>query len=311
MGTRKIGIGFENVYAAAAIWVNRALEADDSLFVPGQSIWSKSLLQELRERFLDRPDYGIGSFYGKLSQQLEDSPPEVYQLMAEVLYVQFLIVWDTGMRGATKRSQVEEVLSWGAPVRVVPDLLVEGLAQGIARRQALTQYRPYQVAFIIEFAEHWKDLAEAERARLLHDPWSFKEFLVNIHFRGQLLRESPNTARAQREAILHLVHPDHFEGTVSVQQKEAIAQAPAFARFLQGDTHDVDRRLEQIRLGFEKELGHDFDFYDRDARSTDIRARWDPESDPWDQFMRQAETYIASGRLEGDELDYKLEMADG
>ena len=93
MGSRKTHDGAENVYAAAKKWVDCALRKDDSLFTPGKPIWTSEWLRELRERFLDRPDVGQGSFYDKLKQQLEDSPPEVYQLMAEVLYVHFLIVW--------------------------------------------------------------------------------------------------------------------------------------------------------------------------------------------------------------------------
>lgn len=309
MGARKTGEGFDKVYAAASRWVERALKANDSLFDPGKAIWTAAGLKELRERFLDRPDYGSGDFYGKLRQQLEDSPPEVYQLMAEVLYAQFLIIWRTGMRAATKREQVERVLGWGATVRSIPDHLVEGLAPGIALSQALTQYRPYQVAFIIELVEQWKELPASERERCLQDHWAFKGFVTNLPFRGQLLKDQPNTPSAQREALLHLVHPDHFEGTVSVQQKEAIAGASAFAHFLTEPSTDVDRRLAQIRRGLETELGDDFDFYDQGEGGANIRARWDPEADPWDEFVHRAQQYLASGRLAEDELDYKLEIA--
>ena len=309
MGSRKTGEGFDKVYAAASAWVERALNADGSLFDPGKSIWTTAGLQQLRERFLDRPDYGSGGFYDKLRHQLEDSPPEIYQLMAEVLYTQFLVVWHTGMGAAAKRDQVEQVLGWGAPVRTIPDHLVEGLAPGIARSMTFTLHRPYHVAFIIEFVEQWKELPVNERERFLHTPWAFKEFVSGLSFRGRLLKDQPNTPAAQREALLHLVHPDHFEGTVSIQQKETIAGANAFAHFLTEPSADVDRRLAQIRLGLEAELGGDFDFYDQDVGGVNIRARWDPEEDPWNEFVRQAQQYLASGRLAEDELDYKMEIA--
>ena len=307
MGARKTGEGFDRVYAAAATWVEYALKADDSLFDPGKAIWTAAGLQELRKRFLDRPDYGSGGFYNQLRQQLEDSPPEVYQLMAEVLYAQFLIIWHTGMGAATKRQRVERVLGWGAPVQAIPDHLVEGLTPGIARSMTLTRHQPYHVAFIIEFVEQWKELPASERDRYLQDPWAFKEFASDLSFRGQLLKDSPNTPSAQREALLHLVHPDHFEGTVSVQQKETIAGASAFAHFLTESSTDVDARLAQIRRGLEEELGSDFDFYDQDEGGVSIWARWHPEADPWDEFVRQARQYLASGRLAEDELDYKLD----
>ena len=308
MGSKKTRGRCDQVYAAAATWVESALRDQGSLFTPGVSIWSNENLQELKKRFLDRPDHGTGNFYDKLQKQLEDSPGTVYQLMAELLYVHFLIVWHTGMRGATKKEQVERVLSWGAPVRAVPERLAAGLEQGIASSQALLMYRPYQVAFLIEFAEHWNDLPSERREMLLGDPWAFKEFAANLTFRGQLLKESPNTCGAQREAMLHLVHPDTFEGTVSVEQKETIASATSFARFLTEDTQDVDHKIRQIRRGLEEELGRDFDFYDRAEDGYDIRARWDAQVDPWDGPVREARAYIESGELESSELDYKVEM---
>ncbi len=310
MGSRKTGPGVENVYEAAATWVDRALKADDSLFTPGSPIWTKSNLGQIRERFLDRPDYGNGTFYEKLEQQLANSPPPVYQLMAEVLYAHFLIIWHQGMGGPRKRNQIEQVLDWGAPVHSLPQYLVDGLTPGIARSQTLNLHRPFHIAFIIEFAEQWKDLTENERVILQNDPWAFKGYLADLPFRSRILKDHPNTPGAQREALLHLVHPDYFEGTVSVQQKEEIAGAPAFAHFITENEDDVDQKLAQIRRRLEAELGRDFDFYDRDVGGVDIRARWDPASNPWDEFIRQAQRYVASGRLETDELDYKLEMAD-
>ena len=58
MGSRKTYDGAEKVYEAAELWVDRALRTDDSLFTPGEPIWSSRWLRELRERFLDRPDEG-------------------------------------------------------------------------------------------------------------------------------------------------------------------------------------------------------------------------------------------------------------
>ena len=41
MGSRLTANGTERVYAAADLWVKRALWIDDSLFTPGKPIWSK------------------------------------------------------------------------------------------------------------------------------------------------------------------------------------------------------------------------------------------------------------------------------
>ena len=301
MGSRKTYEGAEKVYDAAEAWVDRALRTDDSLFTPGVPIWTSQWLGELRTRFLDRPDEGAGGFYDKLRTQLENSPPEAYQLMAEVLYVQFLFVWPGTMRGETKQNRINQVFRWSGQDVAIPPHLVSSLASGIAnfgpgRSKAL----PYYVGFLIEFAEQWKGLKPDKRNRLLAEAWAFKDFTARIDFRGKLFRSRPNSHRPQREALLHLVHPDTFEGTVSIRQKEEFANAKAFAHHITEQTPDVDRKLIQIRRGLEAEMGRDFDFYD-----PDIGERLEGKN-LWDEFVNRARKYVDTGNLEIEEIDYKL-----
>ena len=311
MGSRKTGGGVEKVYEAAQRWVDCALRADDSLFTPGEPIWSSHWLGELRKRFLDQPDVGQGSFYDKLETQLEGSPPAVYQLMGEVLYLHFLIIWSGTMRGDTKENRIKQVLEWSEQQVRFPDDLVASLAPGIVSiGQARSKYFPFHVGFVIEFVEQWKQLDPANRRRLLAEPWEFKKFAVGIDLHGSLFREASNAHRVQLEALLHLVHPSTFEGTVSVEQKGEIAQAKAFAHFIVEPTDDVDRKLVQIRRGFEAGLGRGFDFYD-----SDVRSRWDPSAtERWDRSMGRASEFLDTGlpALDGsrffmdDEVRYKL-----
>ena len=303
MGSRKTHEGAEAVYAAAQKWVDCALREDDSLFTPGKPIWSSRWLKELRERFLDQPDVGQGSFYDKLEAQLADSPPEVYQLMGEALYAQFLIIWKGGMGVDAKKRQVEQVLGWGAPISTIPDHLVSGLASGIANSEAFLTYRPYQVGFIIEFVDQLKEREPSERDGPLNDPWAFRRLVRETKLDSLLLRSNQKTPRAQREALLHLVFPDTFEGTVSVEQKESIAGAKSFAHFITEDTPDVDRKLAQIRRGLEVGLGRNVDFYDHGLRSW-----WDrSQSGPWDAYLRVASEFLHTGLLYEYEIKYKLE----
>ncbi len=306
MGSRKTHEGAENVYAAAQNWVDCALRADDSLFTPGKPIWSSRWLRELRERFLDRPDVGQGSFYDELKQQLEGSPPEVYQLMAEVLYVHFLIVWHRAMNPATKEAHIDRVLRWSTSPVAIPRELVAGLTPGIAHPgTAFNTYRPYQVGCIIEFAEEWRG-ESSNRNRLLTDPWGFKSFVIGLRFSSLLLSDHQGTPGIQRHALLHLVHPDAFEGTVSIEQKNEIAGAKPFAHFATEETQDVDRKLVQIRRGLEAGLGRDFDFYD-----PDVRRLWNRSlSGAWDVCIRLASEYLDTGRMEPDETTPKLVTRD-
>ena len=302
----------ENVYVAAQKWVDCALRKDDSLFTPGKPIWTRELLGKLRECYLNQPHVGEGGFYDKLRQQLEGSLPEVYQLMAEALYAQFLIIWKEGMGQEAKKSGVEQVLSWGAPIATISKDMIDGLTPGIALSQALLQYRPYQVGLIIEFADLWKTLEPSERNGLLDDPWAFKNLVMGMKPDSLLLREKQDTPQAQREALLHLVHPDAFEGTVSVDHKKKIAEANALAHFVTEEILDVDRKLVKIRRGLEAGLDRDFGFYELNIRSwwdTETSAPWwDPStSNPWAKYLRIASEFLHSGRMWPWELDYKYE----
>ncbi len=303
MGSRKTLEGAENVYAAASAWVDRALRTDESLFTPGTPIWSSRWLGELHRRFLNQPDESDASFLDKLQGQLAGSPPEVYQLMGEVLYVYFLIVFTKN--SVNERRVMDTVLSWSPSPVAIPPELVAGLTPGIANPgQYFHIGRPFQVGFLIEFVEQWKERDSNERERLLDDPWGFKNFALRVDLRSELLHGPHDRPHIQREATLHLVHPDTFEGTVSIEHKNSMADASAFAHHITQPTEDVDRKIQQIRHGLEAELGRDFDFYD-----DDIQDKWrSPAPDPWDEFIRRAKEYVDSGRLESEEIEYKLEI---
>lgn len=261
MGSRRTEA--DKVYKAVRKWVDSALQTDDSLFTPGKPIWSSRWLGELHERFLNNPDESKDAFINKLNRQLADSPPEVYQLMGEVLYIHFLIEYAKN----TDREQetINTVLGWApSPVAIPPDL-VASLVPGLVRSgQGFNTYRPFQVGFIIEFVEQWKEQSNA-CVLLLGDPWEFKNFLNNIPLRSRLLSNGGNRYRMQREAILHLVFPDTFEAITSFGDKEKIANT--FTDRVKEPTDDIDRKLEQIRRGLATEHGSDFHFYGDHIRS--------------------------------------------
>ena len=302
MGSRKTHKGVEKVYAAAEAWVNRALRSDDSLFTPGKPIWTRELLGELHQRFLNQPDEGSDSFLQKLEGQLANSPPEVYQLMGEVLYFHFLIVWTQS--SYNERQRIETVLRWSPePVEIPPDL-IEALTPGIAAPGAwFHTSRPFQVGFLIEFSHQWKDLEQNKQSQLLDDPWEFQGFATQLELRGELFGEINIGDFPQRESLLHLVHPDTFEGTVTVAQKRKMAEASAFAKYITKPAENLDSRLYQIRKGLEKELKRDIDFYD-----SDISDQWNLDRIPWATYVKRAKAYLDTGQLEVEEIDYKIRI---
>ena len=302
MGTRITREGAEGVYDAAQAWVDAALRHDGSLFAPDRQIWSSHWLGILRERFLDRPDESKRKFLEKLQEQLTGSPPEVYQLMAEALYLHLLIVSTQNVRN--KQRTIDTVLGWSPSPAAIPQDLVSALTPGIANPgQYFHVKRPNQMGFLIEAVEQWKELWADEQTRLLTDPWAFKDFVTGVEPRSALLTDEPNSYRTQREALLHLVFPDIFEAIVSSAHKQWIAGA--FANLVDEPAEDVDRRLAQIRPEIEVSHGAgDYVYYE-----PEIRALWDDRYSPdlWGEFVRRAREYHDTGKLEADEIDHKLD----
>ena len=272
MGTRITGGGAERVYEAAEKWVDCALKSDDSLFTPGQPIWSSRWLGELHTRFLNQPYETGGRFLEKLQRQLKDSPPEVYQLIGEALYFYFLVV---STKNSTREEEViDTILSWSSDPIVTPPNLVAGLTPGLVNPgQHFHQGRPFQVGFIVEFVEQWKEQEQGERSRLLEDSWAFKDFAMGLNCRSALLRDFPDSSQLQREALLHLVFPDVFESIVSADHKALITEA--FADLVTEPTRDVDHALQQIRQKLEPQYGNLSHFFYQPA----IHELWNPKDD--------------------------------
>ena len=300
MGSRVRGA--ETVYAAAEAWVERGLRTDDSLFTPGRPIWTTELLDELQRRFLDRPDESEDAFVTKLERQLAGSEPEVHQLMAEVLYVYFIV--DRRKDSTPVQAQLNEVLGWSGEAPALRPEMVAGLTPGLGRGgRGFHAYRPFNVGFIIEFASQWKRQGPVDRRRLLDDPWAFKEFVMGLHLQSAMFEDWQEAPAMQRQALLHVVHPDVFEFIMSLNQKHKIASA--YESLLKNPDEDVDRNLQVIRTALEGQHGQGFKFYDKP-----IRVQWDRSyaRDKWVQLIVSTQDHMASGELEAVENSYKIEI---
>ena len=73
-----------------------ALVHFDSLFTPGRELWHLQNLRRFHALFVERFDEGEGSFLEKFRKQLEGADDGVYQLAAELLYVQQFFTSLTG-----------------------------------------------------------------------------------------------------------------------------------------------------------------------------------------------------------------------
>ena len=279
MGSRRTSEGAKEAYKMGEAWVDQALTSDGSLFTPGKPIWTQENLAELRLRFLDWEEDGLGGdFDAKLKRQLAglaDGASDVNQLMAEVMYVHHLILSGLG----NKRERVERVLGWPLDQDPVLSEVVEGLKAGFINIGAGHSNRAYQVGTIIELVEQWKELRSEEQERLLDDVWAFKHFLLTREFTSQLLVNNQNRGRIIKDVLLHIVFPDDFEaiGTGGPNGKQTIANAQCFDDFIEEPTNDVDWKLKQIREGI-AEVYRDFEHF----WESDIREVWQAgHTPPW------------------------------
>ena len=289
--------GCEPVYDAAQRWVDVALRTDDSLFTPGNPIWSLQNLTDFHQRFVVPTSAPGSGFFDKLKALLLGAPRETIQLAAEILYVHYLIAAPPAIGGRNKRERLSLVLSWGDPDISVPSHLDSVLDSGVLfPGPAFGASKPAHIEFIAEFVLHWKRLPDERQSIALRDPWSFMDEIKAVVV---------PKAGLQTESILHLTYPDTFEPTISNSQKMSLRNS--FGALLEAPTGDIDRDLLQIRrrlTGHAEQYMDGFDFY-----SDDIRFTWSPDVSAWDRFVGWGSRFVKLQHFDKWERNYKLDIA--
>jgi 5-methylcytosine-specific restriction protein B len=104
------------VLDAARRWRDRCLLSDGSI-LSDRHLWTLENLAHLERHFVQNLDTGTGTFFEKLDEQLAPSPAGGKQLAAEMLWILYLSVSDSSIKGATKRMQIRQVWGWsGEPL---------------------------------------------------------------------------------------------------------------------------------------------------------------------------------------------------
>lgn len=250
----------QSVAKAVDAFVDQAFRADSgSLFVPGAPVWTAANLTELKQRFVDQPDYSTGTFEERLAKQLAGASDAALQLMAEIIYVYYMVAEQ--MHGKTKLAKVQQVLRWMKQPVEVPAELVEAADDGLTNTGTfyLTK-KPFQLWFLIHVGLAWRQKSPSERELMLADPWEFKAFLMSL---------PDASATPMRMALLHFAFPDVFEIIISATHKRQICAA--FPDIAPGEA-DEDRKLASIKKTLPSEPKTIYIFY-RD----EIARRWDPQ----------------------------------
>lgn len=231
--------------------IQAGLANDDSLLTPGERIWSLENLGELKRDYVDKPDMGSEGFFDKLKRQLEGASPDVVQLYAELLILNVLPITNVG--GEHKLMQVQKVLNFSAQPAVLPADVEAALRGGgvFNGGQAFTTYRWAQIAYLIEFAIHFKGLAEQRRQQALADPLIFRDEVTAV----------PTGQGAQRQSLLYLAFPRFYLPIVKAEHRLAIRDGLA-KRYLTEPSGDLDVDLAAIYEAVVLEEGRHVSFYD-------------------------------------------------
>lgn len=240
-----------SIYEVGARFLERCLQNDGSLIHNDLKLWTLDSLEKIRKTFIESPDEGDRSFTDKFADQIRPAGPDISRLAAEVLSVYFLFPSNVGV--ARKKELVSQVLSWANDELPKDCLVANAFAQGIGSGgQGYNTRRPFEIAFLIEFAIAWKRLTDDERAAATSDPWKFMEIVDSI---------DGAEAAQLRHMLLHIIFPDSFERIASREHKRRVVAS--FLSVLEGDIpDDTDRGLLAIRQRLADLLtSKDLDFY--------------------------------------------------
>ncbi len=284
------------IYAVARQWVDAALRSDDSLFTPGEPVWSLHAIDEILQR-VDSESVGQGTFIGRYEESLAGASPTTVQLAAELLYMHFLINSATG--GSAKRDQIVQVLGWAGRDAPLPQNLDSALDGGVCNPGPhFSTRRHLQLRQVATIAKNFKRQSEDQRIAARDDPWMFKRAACV---------ETDLQTYIQTSAILHLVFPDTFERVLPKYHKERIVGT--FANRIDVSSDDLDRNILQIRDRLSETYGEYLDFYDES-----IWPQWDPEhsrdTSKWGTFIRWSRRFVEHHNFDEEERNYKLKIAD-
>ncbi len=240
----------ETILNAAEIWKKRCLLGRGSLFVTDQSLWTQERFEELKRLRGENSDEGSATFWSRLRQQLDPGTPEVKMLVAEMMWVYWLIATPHSRSIENRRSRLREIWEWSGEVfpEENPRLRDDVLGAGIVRVNSITTNKDLHYFALV--MHEWALCTQEQVNGLVDDPWEFAAWLDGIS-----LDDSDASPHMMRHSILYLLFPDSFEPIVSSQAKTEIYSG--FWGSPPSDMIKIDKTILKIR----KYLQNHQDYY--------------------------------------------------
>ena len=226
----------KGLYETAAIWRKKSLQEGNSLLWPEESVWTVEALEAFKGCFIDRPDTTNDTFEAKFQRQLADQPPGITKLGCELLLLYFLFT--SSVRGTRGRELIKTVAGWKNLTIDEQSPAMASLDRGIGGTgQAFNTRRPFEIAYLAQFALRLIPMAPDERAAILADHKRVRKLLDELE---------GDATYPTRHILLHLLFPDEYERIASGNHKQQIVEV--FGELADADcSDDPDDRLLSIR----------------------------------------------------------------
>lgn len=253
------------LYEALDEFRERSLRQLRSSFLPSDdpdagNVWTHASATELVHEFIEKPDETKRGFLDKLRDQLASISRPAGQLIEELTWLHLVVASKQGY--PSKRQLLDEVAEIGhatGPTGRFDEVLHTGLA---ATGTSFFTRRPNQLWLLVRFAERWTSASAHERDNWLSDPGAFRAMVFALEGVAD---------QTQRHALLHLVHPDSFEDTVSQYHKRKMASLAEPSE----EAADDDETIALVRARLAETYGDRFSFY-----QSEVRGLWNPEPEP-------------------------------
>jgi len=258
------------VLKAANSWKELCLIKSGSMFSE-QSLWTHNNFEELRKTVIENPDFGNRNFDDKLKDQLDEAPPIIQCLWAEITWLYYLIISKDVVGRTRKLDRIRTPWDWSG--EAFPEdhwALGEVLEAGpVMPGTYYLAQQWFEFEFIVVLMCNWTQQSKNERAALLEDPWRFA---------GWVQSQPNGKSRMFRHALVYLLFPDSFIPCMSQNHKRLIVKEMYEDSLEPSDVDgmdliEVDKKLlsitQRLRQQYSKQ---DIDYYD-----APLREQWHPK----------------------------------
>lgn len=225
-----------HLYLAAEKFRDLCLISDKSLLWPEESFWTLDNLSDLKKRIvIDFIGGNEQTFEEKLGVQLNDAPPALWGILADMFYFYRLISYS--MKFESKVNSINWLAQKGG--LILPEMtnpIWEGLKKGFSNTGQFYNKKINQIVAMINIGIGVKK--NPNPRELLLNSSALQKFLDNL---------PPEEISADiRHSLLYLLFPDRYESIISTRNKNDIVSyyVSKFNRSLPDDT---DQALLQIR----------------------------------------------------------------